>query len=179
MSKNKKKDIDNKEEVIEDENSKIEYDIDKLLQDIEELQKINKELDNKYLMAYADAQNISKRAHKDAENLIINRTATLFEGIIPIVDNFQRALSIDVNDENLVQYLKGFELIYQQLNQIIKDVGVETIESLGKEFDPNFHQSIGSVKDESVVSNIVVEELQKGYKYKSKIIRPAMVKISE
>lgn len=174
---------DDLEEDIEveiiDQSEEENNEVNKLLEDIKDLQRMNQELDNKYLMAYADAQNITKRAHKDAENTIINKMSALFENIVPIIDNFERALSIEVNDDNVSNYLKGFEMIYQQLNQSIKDAGVEVIESLGKEFDPNFHQSIGFVKDDSVESNIVVEELQKGYKYKTRIIRPAMVKISE
>ncbi len=166
-------------ESIQEESSEINSDIDRLLDDIKQLQKLNEELDNKYLMAYADAQNIAKRAHKDAENLIVSKTAALFENIIPTLDNFERALNIEIEDEQMMQFLKGFEMIYQQLNQAVKDAGIEVIESLGKEFDPNYHQSIGFVKNENVASNIVVEELQKGYKYKSKIIRPAMVKINE
>lgn len=170
------------EETTIDEQNEISEstsEVESLMEEINKLKELSEELNNKYLIAYADAQNISKRAHKDAENLVINKTAALFEKIIPTLDNFERALNIQIKDEQMLQFLKGFEMIYQQLLQIVNDFGVEVIESLGKEFDPNFHQSIGFVKDDSLASNIVVEEIQKGYKYKGKIIRPAMVKINE
>ena len=166
-------------ESIQEESSEINSDIDRLLDDIKQLQKLNEELDNKYLMAYADAQNIAKRAHKDAENLIVSKTAALFENIIPTLDNFERALNIEIEDEQMMQFLKGFEMIYQQLNQAVKDAGIEVIESLGKEFDPNYHNAVSQMESEDHDSDIVVQVFQKGYKIKDKVVRPSMVVVSK
>ncbi|MDH6603253.1 molecular chaperone GrpE [Bacilli bacterium PM5-9] len=180
MSENKEEQVEevkDSEQVAEVEQELSEVEL--LQKNISELEQKNKELDEKYLMAYADAQNIAKRAKIDAENLVVNKVSKLVDDILPALDNFERALGVDVKDESITNFLKGFEMIYQQLAMVLENEGVKQIESVGKEFDPNFHQSIAQVNDENYESNIVVEELQKGYTFRNKVIRPAMVKVNE
>lgn len=170
---------DNQEEVLAKEVVEELDEIEKLQQEIIDLKEKSKELENKYFMAYADAQNLNKRAKIDAENLVVNKVAKIVEDILPALDNFERALNSDVKDENITSFLKGFEMIYQQLYTALENEGIEQIKSVGLEFDPNFHQSIAQVNDDKYASNIVIEEVQKGYVFRNKVIRPAMVKVNE
>ena len=96
---------------------------------------------------------------------------------MPVIDNFERALVCDENASE--QSLKdGMELIYKQLNEILKSNGVDEIESVGKEFDPNLHAAMLHIEDESVGENTIVDQFQKGYIYKDKVIRHSPVKVA-
>lgn len=150
-----------------------------LKNEIDDLNSKISALDNKYLMAYADAQNITKRAKIDAENLIVKKVSDIVEDIIPALDNFERALATKTEDEQVQNFLKGFEIVYSQLYKALEKAGVERVETLNQPFDPNIHQAVAQVNDESFESGVVVEELQKGYKFRNRIIRVAMVKINE
>ena len=101
--------------------------------------------------------------------------------ILPIVDNFERAIKLDDTnlDDNLSKFLEGFKIIYTHLVEILKKYEVKEIDCLEKEFDPNLEQALMTVKVEGVKPGIVVEVLQKGYMLKDKMIRPALVKVSE
>lgn len=164
-----------KDEVID----RLEEELVAEVDEIENLKAQVKEWENKYYTAYADAQNMSKRAKIDAENLVLNKIGCLVENIIPVLDNFERAINVKSDDKNVQNFLKGFEMLYQQLYQTLEMEGISQIEAVGKEFDPNLHESIEVVSDENYGNNIVVEELQKGYKFRSKVIRPTLVKINE
>ena len=100
--------------------------------------------------------------------------------ILTIVDDFERAISLDDNilDDEVSKFLSGFKMIYTRLKKILDDFEVKEIDALNKEFDPKYHQAVFTVKDDRG-PNIVLEVLQKGYMYKDKVIRPAMVKVSE
>ncbi|MDR1782410.1 MAG: nucleotide exchange factor GrpE [Bacilli bacterium] len=168
------------EEELDEELEEVELDeVASLEKELNDLKDLNKKLENDYFKAYADAQNLSKRAKIDAENMVNRKISSVINEILPAIDNFERALNIKVDDDNLSNFLKGFEMIYQQLTTALANEGVKEIECVGLEFDPNLHQSIGSVNDENYDSNIVVEELQKGYIYKDKVIRPSLVKVNE
>lgn len=170
-----KEEVENIDEAkleVADEKSQLEVEIKELKEQV-------KELENKYFMAYADAQNISKRAQIDADNLVINKVTSMVENILPALDNFERALSIKTEDENVKNFLKGFEMVYNQLYQSLEAEGITRIESVNTDFDPDLHQAIEMVKDENFESGKVVEELLKGYKFRGRTIRVAMVKVSE
>ena len=101
--------------------------------------------------------------------------------LLPIVDNFERAIKLDdsnLNDE-LSKFLDGFKLIYSHMVELLKKFEVVEIDCLNKEFDPNFAQALMTVKAEGVKPGVVVEILQKGYMLKDKMLRPALVKVSE
>ena len=164
-------------EVIDAKQNKDE--ITELKEKIAKLEAENKELDNKYYKAYADAQNMSNRSKKDADNLVAYKVSSMVENILPALDNFERALGSEVEDANMKNFLKGFEMIYQQLYSALESEGVERIEAVGQVFDPNLHESIEIIQTSEQDSNIVVEEVQKGYKFRNKVIRPSLVKISE
>ena len=140
-----------------------------------------KELENKIL--YKDAEMINYRKRKDDEvssMLKYSNTDIILE-ILGIVDDFERAINLDDNilDDEVSKFLSGFKMIYTRLINILDSFEVKEIEAMGKEFDPTYHQAVFMVKDETKPSGIVLEVLQKGYMYKDRVIRPAMVKVNE
>ena len=126
--------------------------------------------------AYADTENMRKRLQNEYEMLKKYRIQDLALDILPVIDNCERALAQETSDE---KYRKGVEMIYNQLINALKKEGVEEIDCLNKTFDANFEQAIMMEKVDGVESGIVVQVLQKGYKLKDRILRAAMVKVSE
>lgn len=157
------------EEVVEDINEESE--VDKLKKEIEVLK-------NEYARAYADAENTKKRLNAEAEQTRKYRIQSFAKEILPVIDNLERALQVEVNEAD-EGFKKGIEMTYNQLIAALKNEGVEVIDCLNKPFDPNFHQAIMQEKKEGVESGIVIDVLQKGYVLKDRILRPAMVKVSE
>ena len=105
----------------------------------------------------------------------------LVSELLPVIDNFERAIKMDNDDlsDEVSKFLEGFKMIYGNLINILNKLDVKEIEASGIEFDPNYHQAVLTEKDESKPSGVVLEVLQKGYMYKDKVIRPAMVKVNE
>ena len=134
------------------------------------------ELQNQYAKAYADTQNMQKRLQNEFELSKKYRIQSFALDILPVIDNCERALAQPTTDE---KYKKGVEMIYNQLIQALKKEGVEEIDCLNKPFDANYHQAIMMEKKEDVESGVVIEVLQKGYMLKDRILRAAMVKVSE
>ena len=106
-------------------------------------------------------------------------TQGIVEQMLPIVDNFERSLAIENPSEEIAGFLKGYEMIYKQIVALLENQGVKVIETEGKEFDPNFHQAVMTVSDENYKPGMIVEELQKGYMLKDRVIRASLVKVSE
>ena len=153
----------------------------KLLAEIEDLKKKNDELMNKFLYSQAEFANFKKRKEQETANMLKYSNMDIARELLPVVDNFERAIKLDdsnLNDE-LSKFLDGFKMIYSHLVELLHRFEVEEIDCLNKEFDPNFEQALMTVKAEGVEPGIVVEVLQKGYMLKDKMIRPALVKVSE
>ena len=176
--KSKNKDLDKQEqqtssneneEIVEDINEESEVDL---------LKKQIDTLKNDYARAYADTENLKKRLNAEAEQTRKYRIQSFAKEVLPVIDNLERALQTEVNEAD-EGFKKGVEMTYNQLIAALKNEGVEEIECLNKTFDPNFHQAIMQEKKEGVESGIVIEVLQKGYVLKDRILRPAMVKVSE
>ena len=148
----------------------------------EELQKLLEQVKNfeeETLRAKADLINYRKRKDEEVSNLLKYANADIIISLLPVLDNFERVLNKEVENEELKTYLEGFRLIYNGIKDILAKNDVKEIEALGKKFDPNYHQSITTRKDDSKESEIVLEVYQKGYTYKDKVLRPAMVIINE
>lgn len=145
---------------------------------LEELLEKNKLMEEEVLRAKADLINYRKRKDEEVSNLLKYSGTELIMSILPILDDFERVLEKEVKEE-FQSYLEGFKLIYNKLSEILKANDVKEIEALDKEFDPLYHQSIAKRKDENKESGIVLEVYQKGYTYKDKVLRPAMVIINE
>jgi molecular chaperone GrpE len=148
-------------------------------QKIVELQAKLDETENKMLRAQADFDNFRRRSRLDLEAAQKYRAQSLVSEIIPALDNFERALQIEADNDQTKSLLQGMNMVYNQLVQALQNEGVEPFNSVGEQFDPHLHQAVMQVEDENYESNTVVEELQKGYKLKDRIIRPAMVKVNQ
>ena len=149
----------------------------KLQNEIDELKSEVDRLKNAYAKAYADTENVKKRLQNEADTNKKYRIQSFAKEILPAIDNLERAMA--ASDESESQLKKGVEMIYNQLIKSLKDEGVEEIDCLNKKFDPNFEQSIMVEKKEGVEPGVVIEVLLKGYMLKDRVLRAAMVKISE
>lgn len=148
----------------------------------EENAKLKEELavsKNAYFKAYADTENLKKRLQSEAESTRKYRIQSFASEVLPVLDNLERALDVKVDDENIKNYAKGFEMIHSQLIHILKNEGVEEIDALNKPFDANYHNALMQEAKEGVESGIVIEVLQKGYMLKDRVLRAALVKVSE
>lgn len=153
--------------------------VELLKQEIETLQAQLTEAKNDYYKAFADAENRKKRLQQDYDTNMKYRVQSFALDILPAIDNFERALAQEVNDEATKAYIKGYQMIYEQImNALIKE-GIEVIPTTDQPFDPNVHHAIMVEKVDGVKEGIVLQELQKGYKLKDRVIRASMVKVSE
>ncbi|RAK22445.1 molecular chaperone GrpE [Anoxybacillus vitaminiphilus] len=146
---------------------------------IAELEEKLQELENRYLRLHADFDNFRRRTRLDFEAAEKYRAQSLVTDILPALDNFERALKVKAEDDKTKSILQGMEMVYRSLMDALKKEGVEVIEAVGKPFDPHLHQAVMQVEDSSYEPNTVVEEFQKGYKLKDRVIRPSMVKVSQ
>lgn len=147
----------------------------------EELERIKKERDetaDKLLRVQAEFENFKKRTQRERIAERTYKSQDLVNELLPALDNFERALAVEPTEETK-SILEGITMVYNQLNDALKSENVEVIETVGKEFDPNLHHAVMQVDDENYGSNIVVDELQKGYILKERVIRPAMVKVNK
>lgn len=150
-------------------------------EEIEKLNKIIEEKDRKILEAKAELINYGKRKDLEVSNMLKFASEDMIKELLQVVDNFERAIKLD--DENLEdelsKFLSGFKMIYCNLVKILEDNGVKAIDGANKPFDPTYHNAVLTEAREGIEEGMVLEVLQKGYLYKGKVIRPAMVKVSE
>lgn len=151
----------------------------RLQEKISELEAQLEEKENRYLRLQADFDNSRRRSRLDFEAAQKYRAQSLVTDILPVLDNFERALQVETAHEETKSVLQGMDMIYRSLLEALKKEGLEQIEAEGKEFDPNFHQAVMQVEEEGYDPNIVVAELQKGYILKDRVIRPTMVKVNQ
>lgn len=134
---------------------------------------------NDYFKAFADAENRKKRLQMDYDVNMKYRIQSFVLDILPAIDNFERALAQEITDEATKAYARGYEMIYEQFMSALHKEGVEAIETKDQPFDPNFHHAIMVEKVDGVKEGMILQELQKGYKLKDRVIRASMVKVSE
>ena len=170
-----------KEEVLEEETVETqEENKEELLQKrIEQLEMEVNTWKTDYYKVFADMENLKRRLEKEHQNSMKFILQSFIESLLPVLDNFERSLNIPAPTDEVAAVLKGNQMIYDQLMNVLKKNGLEVIEAQGKEFDPNFHQAVMMVEDENYESNIVVEELQKGYMLKDRVIRASLVKVNQ
>ena len=145
------------------------------------LREENTTLNEKVLRISAEMQNMRRRYEEEKSNIYKYEGEELIVKLLAIVDNFERAISLDDRDlsDELSKFLSGFKMIYTNLLNILDSMEVKAIECEGLEFDPNKMEAVLTEKDENLPANVVLEVLQKGYTYKDKVIRVAMVKVNE
>ena len=148
---------------------------------IKEYEKLIKELEDKILVMSADNVNYRKRKDEEVSRLLKFCNEDIIKDLLSISDNFERALKIaeDKTDEEFIKFNEGYKMIYCSIQNILEKYDVKAIDGANKPFDPNYHNAVIMEAKEGVESGYVIEVLQKGYLYKDKVIRPAMVKVSE
>lgn len=169
---------DVKKEEVKTENKPEEKKKNKKEPELSESDKLKKELDDqkdKYIRLMAEYDNFRKRTAKEKSEIYSDATIKAVGDILPIYDNFERALASESADEN---FKKGIEMIFNLFTETLKKLNVEIINPVGEEFDPNIAQAVNQVQDENFGDNTVSQVFQKGYKLGDKIIRHAMVVVA-
>ncbi len=149
--------------------------ISKLNTDLEEQTKKSEEYLDHLKRNMAEFDNYKKRMAKEKENMYISIVADFIAEILPIMDNFEKAINAESTDES---FKDGIHMIYDQLKEMLDKTGLEEIECQGQDFDPNLHEAVMHVEDENYAEKQVVEVFRKGYRLGDKIIRHAMVKVA-
>lgn len=176
MEENKNEEIKEEKKAEEPKEHKKEHKKDKKL---EELQNEVNTLKDKNMRIAAEMVNTLRRKDEETTRLLKYSNESLITELLPVIDNFERALNVDAKTTDIESYQKGMTMIYNSLKNILEKFEVKEIEAIDKEFDPSYHQAVMQEEKEGTKENIVIEVLQKGYTYKDKVIRPAMVKVSK
>ncbi len=135
----------------------------------------NAELSDRFLRARAEFENARRRGERERSDFLQFASMELVRDLVPILDDFERALKVETTDK---EYAKGVELIYQRLFETLKKMGLEPIDTAGKQFDPNLHQAVERVPTEESEDQSILGEFQRGYNFKGKLLRPAMVRVA-
>ncbi|HCI7343499.1 TPA: nucleotide exchange factor GrpE [Staphylococcus aureus] len=167
------------EAIEETSDENVIEEIDPKDQKINELQQLADENEEKYLRLYAEFENYKRRIQKENE---INKTyqaQRVLTDILPAIDNIERALQIEGDDETFKSLQKGVKMVHESLINALKDNGLEVIKTEGEAFDPNIHQAVVQDDNPDFKSGEITQELQKGYKLKDRVLRPSMVKVNQ
>lgn len=145
----------------------------------EKLQKELDELNDKYLRLMSEYANYQTRTAKEKAARYADAMVDAVAELLPIGDNLERALKTEVSTEEAVKFKEGIEMVMKQFNDCLEKLGVTPIEAEGEQFDPNIHNAIMHIEDETIDDNTVVEEFMKGYMYKGdRVVRHSMVKVA-
>ncbi len=146
--------------------------------EIEKQKALLEEADDRYKRLLAEFENARNRSEKESKRNYDIGAKEVLEQLLPVVDNFERALQAIPEEDKERAFEQGVDKIYKQLMTSLSDVGVKPMEAVGTEFNPDFHNAVLHVEDEEYGENVVVEELQKGYMYKEEVLRYSMVKVA-
>ncbi len=133
------------------------------------------EAEERLLRARAEFDNARRRAERDRSDFAQFATMDLVKEILPVLDDFERALNVETADRD---YAKGVELIYTRLFETLRKMGLEAIETKGRAFDPNLHQAVERVETDEAEDQAILGEFQRGYNFRGRLLRPAMVKVA-
>ena len=136
------------------------------------------ELQDRVKREMAEFDNFRKRTEKEKSTMFEMGASDIIKKLLPIVDNFDRGFKSVTDEELETPFAKGMDMVHKQLLKMLEDADVKPIEALGGEFNPDFHNAVMHVEDDSVGENIVVEEFEKGYTYRDQVIRHSMVKVA-
>ncbi|MCR5345521.1 MAG: nucleotide exchange factor GrpE [Lachnospiraceae bacterium] len=167
-----------------DESSKKESRKEKKEKKKEEKEKKDKkdeeiaDLKDRVTRQMAEFENFRKRTEKEKSQMFEVGVKTMVEKILPVVDNFERGLAQVPEDKKNDSFVEGMNMIYKQMMTAFDEIGVKPIEAVGKEFDPNLHNAVMHVDDDTLPENSIVEEFQKGYIYNDQVVRHSMVKVA-
>ena len=135
----------------------------------------NAELEDRLLRSRAEFQNARARAERERSEYLQFASMDMVRQLLPVLDDFERAMRVETADR---EYAKGIELIYQRMYDSLKKAGLEPIDTEGKTFDPNLHQAIERVETDDAEDQAILGEFQRGYQFKGKLLRPAMVRVA-
>ena len=167
--------MEERKEELENETSAEEIKQNDNNKDLQSKQQELDELTDRYKRVLAEFENHKKRSQKEREGLYNSILGDIIEVILPILDNLENAAKVETSDEN---YKKGIELVLKQFQDVLKSKGVEEIKALGETFDPELHEAVSSVQDDSKGEKEIVQEYRKGYKIGHRVIRHSMVVVA-
>lgn len=169
--------VKNDQKIVEEQDAQN----NELTEKLTKLEEENKNLVEKVKLVQAEIINYRRRKDEETESLLKFANKDLIQELIPVIDNFERAIKLDDNDltDELSKFLSGFKMMYASLTDILKKFGVEEINRVGEEFNPNEEEALMTCSEEGYKDDAVVEVLLKGYKLKGRVIRPASVKINK
>lgn len=173
---------ENTEEVTEttnEQSQEVELTIEEYKQKVSELGSKLAEEEDRYLRLRADFDNLRRRTQLDREAQEKYRAQSLLTDLLPVLDNFERALQVEVTSDDAVALYKGIDMVYRSFVDAMNKEGLELIPAEGVQFDPTVHQAVMQESDSEKESGIILRELQKGYKLKDRVIRPSMVSVNE
>lgn len=177
---NNSQDVETNEEATnKDASNEDDENVDPKDQEIERLQQLANDNEEKYLRLYAEFENYKRRIQNENK---INKTYQaqgVLTDILPTIDNIERALQIEGDNDSFKSLQKGVQMVHESLLRALKDNGLEEIESEGQSFDPNVHQAVVQDNNPEYESGVITQELQKGYKLKDRVLRPSMVKVNQ
>ena len=169
--------VENAEETAEVVEEKT---AEELLQEkIEKLEEEVKASEDKYLRLYAEFENFKRRKNQEIEMNNIYKSQKVITEILPSLDNLERALQVDSDNEEVKALRKGVEMVYEGILNALKSEGVEVVETENVQFDPNIHHAVMQGEESDKESGVILDTFQKGYKLKDRVIRPAMVKVNQ
>jgi molecular chaperone GrpE len=148
----------------------------KMQMELAEKERLLEEYNDRYKRLQADFDNFRRRTRQEKEELSNIVTQNIVLELLPVIDNFERALC-STSSQDADKILSGVEMIYRQLIQVLEKNGMKAVEAVGQAFDPQQHEAVMRVEDVEQPDGRIVEELQKGYAVKGKVIRPSMVKV--
>lgn len=166
----------------QDSSSIEEINVEKGTEEPSELELLQQQLDeetNRHLRLRADYENFKRRTHLDREAADKYKAQNLLSNLLPVLDNFERAMQVETVSEESQSLRKGLEMVYKTLVEATEREGLQVIEANDVVFDPNLHQAVMTETDDTKESGMILQELQKGYKYKDRVLRPSMVKVNE
>ena len=184
MAKHEKKaeqveEVETAEEVKEETSEQTDSPINESETKIAELETSVSEWEDKYKRLYAEFDNYQKRTQKEKDARYADAVIDTVGAFLEIADNLERAIAIEVNSEEAKKVLDGVALVKKQMTDTLSKLNVTEIKAVGEEFDPNIHNAVMHIEDESVTDNTVVEEFLKGYIYKNeRVVRHSMVKVA-
>jgi molecular chaperone GrpE len=152
-----------------------EGDPSELQKELDQLAGEKAEMQDRLLRAQAEFQNFKKRVEKERGELYEYASMEAVRQLLPVLDDFERSLKAESSDK---EYVKGMELIYQRFSDGLKKLGLEPIISVGEPFNPHVHHAVDKMETEDAPADTVLEEFQRGYNFKGRMLRPAMVKVA-
>ena len=171
---NENEEVENVEEVEETEKT-----VEIPETELEQLKEKLNEEEEKYLRLYAEFENYKRRIQKENQTMKEYKAQDVLNDILPTIDNIERALQIEGEDEQFKSLQKGVDMVYESLLSALKNNGLEKIEAEGQQFDPNVHQAVVQDDNPDFESGEITQELQTGYKLKDRVLRPSMVKVNQ